>query len=1045
MRKILVCILIATLAISTSGCNLLGSSGNSSSTTDDSGSGSGSGSGTDAPITGSNTGTFVDNVVAGVSYTASPSGASGVTDSNGYFTYDDGDTVTFTLGEITLGSARGSEFITPISLYPDNEDLALNIAQFLQSIDSDGDASNGITPNEAALEVLKDIDFTSDNFEAELSSKLPAGLTFVTKDTAMTHLETSFLQYGINPTGEHHAVEKVFVGADSEHGLELWKSADGKTFEFLKKLGVEGLTKSSSPSNLVATATKLFFFANSDGHGRELWVTDGTKEGTHMVYELYEGVDGSFPSNMTAYGDKVIFTLQTAETGSEPWISDGTEEGTFMLKDINSGTNGSSSAGFFEFDGIMYFRANHGTNKSELYRTDGTPEGTYELGSFSAGNANASYFPNNFVSANGYLYFILMVDGVYNVARTDGTEGGITFVAGSDINDLAVVGDNVYYITGDYLYRYDGTTATIMNLLNSPSAMYSNGSVLYLVDGSELYLSDGLTTGSLTLITDGSGGTLVPDSFSYDFIGNDLIFTANDSFHGTELFKADASTHQYSLMKDIYPGGYSSSIYNMVKYNDKVYFLARTLDYGYELWVSDGTTGGTKIVKDIYEGSGSSSISNIAVAFDKIVFGASDLSKDKELWSSEGTEATTNVFIDVNTSPEGGMYTSAPVILVGENYVIRPNDNTVWVSDKTNSGTVSTGYNANYLSTSYQIIDGYLYFITLDSDTSTYKIIKTDGTELGTEEIDEFYTMVPSVSSQADGKYIVYGKKTNSDDFSFYVTDGTTGSAKELLTSGGDTITNIYSIVPFGEKAIISAFIAGDSLSTMKGCLYMTDGTQAGTEMIYEATDPNFTYPANLTVSGDLAYFSANTADYGIELWATDGTTSGTQLVKDITEGVESSTLSDFVDVNGTLYFTVKDSAGYENLWKSDGTAEGTVIAKDFSLSRDAANGTSLYPLVKVDKNYYFKVTDHANDSLASLWVLNGSTDRIQKVTLDGISYEDYNIAYQTNSYISKSTGTEYFMMWFQNKTTRYGALQKILGSAGKAIAETDFEIKSSL
>src|SRR5688572_33316498 len=46
-----------------------------------------------------------------------------------------------------------------------------------------------------------------------------------------------------------------------------------------------------------------------------------------------------------------------------------------------------------------------------------------------------------------------------------------------------------------------------------------------------------------------------------------------------------------------------------------------------------------------------------------------------------------------------------------------------------------------------------------------------------------------------------------------------------------------------------------------------------------------------------------------VELWMSDGTTSGTTLLKDINPGNEGSYPSEFVEINGTLYFTAYTNA----------------------------------------------------------------------------------------------------------------------------------------
>ncbi len=76
-------------------------------------------------------------------------------------------------------------------------------------------------------------------------------------------------------------------------------------------------------------------------------------------------------------------------------------------------------------------------------------------------------------------------------------------------------------------------------------------------------------------------------------------------------------------------------------------------------------------------------------------------------------------------------------------------------------------------------------------------------------------------------------------------------------------------------------------------------------------------------------YFQASDGSNGAELWKSDGTSSGTVLVKDILPGASGGNPGSLTNVNGTLYFRAADgSNGYE-LWKSDGTSAGTVLVKD--------------------------------------------------------------------------------------------------------------------
>jgi len=133
-------------------------------------------------------GYYYDSVVSGLSYESSGKAGvqTGVTGEEsdggpGSFRYVDGDTVSFSLGGTVLGESQAQERITPFDLagfdhealdgcevvgnLPD-EDRAFrivsNLAVLLQSLDTDGDDTNGIDidPAVAALFDGMDIDLS---------------------------------------------------------------------------------------------------------------------------------------------------------------------------------------------------------------------------------------------------------------------------------------------------------------------------------------------------------------------------------------------------------------------------------------------------------------------------------------------------------------------------------------------------------------------------------------------------------------------------------------------------------------------------------------------------------------------------------------------------------------------------------------------------------------------------------------------------------------------------------------------------------------------
>ena len=64
------------------------------------------------------------------------------------------------------------------------------------------------------------------------------------------------------------------------------------------------------------------FFAATDGlHGRELWESDGTTEGTRTVVDLAPGGFSSMPaySNFGVANGVLFFAADDGKTGLEPW------------------------------------------------------------------------------------------------------------------------------------------------------------------------------------------------------------------------------------------------------------------------------------------------------------------------------------------------------------------------------------------------------------------------------------------------------------------------------------------------------------------------------------------------------------------------------------------------------------------------------------------------------------------------------------------------------------------------------------------------------
>src|SRR5262249_36317247 len=114
--------------------------------------------------------------------------------------------------------------------------------------------------------------------------------------------------------------------------------------------------------------------------------------------------------------------------------------------------------------------------------------------------------------------------------------------------------------------------------------------------------------------------------------------------------------------------------------------------------------------------------------------------------------------------------------------------------------------------------------------------------------------------------------------------------------------------------------------------------------------------PRSFTDLNGTLLFSASTPQTGAELWRSDGTEAGTELVKELKPGTLGSGLGPGAVSGGVAYF---GAGGLPGLFRSDGTADGTyqvspapsqvfgsVVAVGdtvFFLGADAATGLELW------------------------------------------------------------------------------------------------------
>ncbi|MDF0673695.1 MAG: kelch repeat-containing protein [Nitrospira sp.] len=167
------------------------------------GDGGGSGSTGAPPAATPLTGVFLDSPVQGLGYSTTPSGLSGITDANGQFNYDQGDTVTFNLYGRTIGAAvPAAPVVTALSVFNAtslSDPRVLNLSQLLLTLGGNPSGANPITvPATPPANFPSALDFSATNFDTSFP-----GLTLVSEADATTHLQESFATLSVTLAGSN--------------------------------------------------------------------------------------------------------------------------------------------------------------------------------------------------------------------------------------------------------------------------------------------------------------------------------------------------------------------------------------------------------------------------------------------------------------------------------------------------------------------------------------------------------------------------------------------------------------------------------------------------------------------------------------------------------------------------------------------------------------------------------------------------------------------------------------------------------------------------
>ncbi len=684
----------------------------------------------------------------------------------------------------------------------------------------------------------------------------------------------------VNPTGGIGSLangiafdDEFYFGADNGTiGYELWKtdgtSAGTRLVRDIRSGSVGGFFGQMAVSN-----GALFFAANDGVDGVELWKSDGTTAGTQIVADILEDADGSFPRELTVVDGTLFFTARSGSLGREIWKSDGTAAGTELVKDIETGNTSLGPSLLAAAGNNLFFRADGGDG-DEPWVSDGTEAGTFQLKDIRQemnGTLRLGSSPAAFSDVDGTAYFYAFNSEGYGVWKSDGTEAGTVRV--TDLGTAATA------------FRTELHSANGTALLQK-----SDG-----VNGAELWMTDGTEAGTElikdidTISTNSSTGGIT----NQGLLGNELLFAADDGISGRELWITDATGAGTRLLKDINPEG-DSFVNSFTKVGDQSFFTANDGTTGTELWVTDGTETGTRLVKDIYQGieESPSAPGALTDVGGTLFFSAESATAGDELWKSDGTEAGTVMVKDINPGPGHGVRVSGGIAFDGQ------------------------------------------FFFAGETTAAGRELWKSDGTEAGTVQVSDIR---PGAGDSTPGSFTVVGDTlffiaSGPDGRELWRTDGTdtgTTQVSDINPGFGDGITSSFGGLTKFNGGVLFRGTDGSSGDE----LWFSDGTDVGTIRLADiASGSADSDPAvGAELNGEF-FFTAHNSDLGREIWKTDGTSAGTELLIDLNPGSGWGALFAFQGLSefkGEIYFGGSDGVTGPELWKTDGTADGTELVED--------------------------------------------------------------------------------------------------------------------
>lgn len=233
-----------------------------------------------------------------------------------------------------------------------------------------------------------------------------------------------------------------------------------------------------------------------------------------------------------------------------------------------------------------------------------------------------------------------------------------------------------------------------------------------------------------------------------------------------------------------------------------------------------------------------------------------------------------------------------------------------------------------------------------------------------------------------------------------WVTDGTTDGTESFCIGTGLHGLEVASrVVESGDVCLfMDGYYLGGPQIDFQFQLWRSDGTSVGTELVSDLGTVSLAideFRLGPQIYGR-QYWSKDIGGDGedVELWSSDGTVEGTVLVHTFESAVEGVLwrFDYYVDFAGLVYFLVDEKVDGICLWRTDGTPGGTLRLRDLWLEEDSEK-TYMAEFRRMDGGFYVEANESAVGTVArSVFVSDGTLEGTLPLTVAGWDWANRTI-----------------------------------------------------